>query len=69
MALNTVVALIGIVMIRQIPAEHIWARFVGYYFIIVFSADFPLTMVMITSIQLGSLRKRVQRQWYFVFCS
>ena len=57
MALNTIVALIGTVMIRQIPADQIWARFAGYCFIIVFSANFPLTMVMITSNTAGFTKK------------
>jgi hypothetical protein len=57
MALNTVVALVGTVMIRQIPSEHIWTRFAGYCFIIVFSANFPLTMVMITSNTAGFTKK------------
>lgn len=57
MTANTIISLIGTVMIRQIPAEHIWARFAGYCFIIVFSANFPLTMVMITSNTAGFTKK------------
>ncbi|RAO70591.1 uncharacterized protein BHQ10_006603 [Talaromyces amestolkiae] len=70
MALNTIVALIGTVMIREIPAEQIWARFAGYCFIIVFSANFPLTMVMITSNTAGFTKKATTTAVVFVaYCA
>lgn len=57
MTFNTVMALIGTVMIRQINPDYIWSRFMGYCLIIAFSANFPLTMAMITSNTAGFTKK------------
>lgn len=57
MTFNTIMSLIGTVMIRQINPEHIWSRFMGYCLIVAFSASFPLTMAMITSNTAGFTKK------------
>lgn len=57
MLFNTTMALIGSIMIRQVEEEHIWTRFMGYCLIIAFSANFPLTMTMITSNTAGFTKK------------
>lgn len=57
MFFNTIMALIGSVMIRQIDPAHIWARFMGYCLIIAFSANFPLTMTMISNNTAGFTKK------------
>ncbi|KAH8884206.1 putative MFS allantoate transporter [Thozetella sp. PMI_491] len=57
MAWTTLMALIGTVMIRQIPNEHIWSKFMGYCLIIGFSASFPLTFAMITANTAGFTKK------------
>jgi hypothetical protein len=59
MALMTVFALIGAIMIREIDNDHIWARFMGYCLIIAFSANFPLTFAMITANTSGYTKKSV----------
>ncbi|KAJ5990749.1 hypothetical protein N7499_011295 [Penicillium canescens] len=66
MTFNTTMALIGTVMIRQIDADHIWSRFMGYCLIIGFSANFPLTMTMITSNTAGFTKKSTVTAVVFV---
>ncbi|KKK14657.1 hypothetical protein P175DRAFT_0484744 [Aspergillus ochraceoroseus IBT 24754] len=66
MTFNTIIALIGTVMIRQIDAAHIWARFMGYCLIIAFSANFPMTMAMITSNTAGFTKKSTATAIVFV---
>ncbi|KAL2828775.1 major facilitator superfamily domain-containing protein [Aspergillus cavernicola] len=66
MTFNSIIALIGSVMIRQIEADHIWARFMGYCLIIAFSANFPLTMAMITSNTAGFTKKATVTAVVFV---
>ncbi|KAL2850145.1 major facilitator superfamily domain-containing protein [Aspergillus pseudoustus] len=66
MAFNSTIALIGSVMIRQIDAAHIWARFMGYCLIIAFSASFPITMAMITSNTAGFTKKSTATAVVFV---
>ncbi|PYI07546.1 MFS general substrate transporter [Aspergillus sclerotiicarbonarius CBS 121057] len=70
MTFNSIMALIGSVMIRQINAEFIWARFMGYCLIIAFSASFPLTMVMITSNTAGFTKKTTVTAVVFIaYCA
>ncbi|KAL2817901.1 putative MFS allantoate transporter [Aspergillus cavernicola] len=70
MSFNTIIALIGSIMIRQINPEHIWARFMGYCLIIAFSANFPLTMTMITSNTAGFTKKSTVTAVVFVaYCA
>ncbi|KAJ5825294.1 Major facilitator superfamily domain general substrate transporter [Penicillium riverlandense] len=70
MTFNTIMALIGTVMIRQINPEQIWARFMGYCLIIAFSANFPLTMTMITSNTAGFTKKSTVTAVVFVaYCA
>ncbi|KAJ5578610.1 uncharacterized protein N7459_007574 [Penicillium hispanicum] len=70
MLFNTIMALIGSVMIRQIDAEHIWARFMGYCLIIAFSASFPLTMTMISNNTAGFTKKSTVTAVVFVaYCA
>ncbi|CAI7629751.1 unnamed protein product [Penicillium glandicola] len=70
MLFNTVTALVGTVMIRQINADYIWSRFMGYCLIIGFSANFPLTMAMITNNTAGFTKKTTVTAVVFVaYCA
>ncbi|KAL4782216.1 major facilitator superfamily domain-containing protein [Aspergillus varians] len=70
MAWNSVLALVGSIMIRQIDPAQIWARFMGYCLIIAFSANFPLTMAMITSNTGGFTKKTTATAVVFVaYCT
>ncbi|KAJ5652981.1 hypothetical protein N7507_010407 [Penicillium longicatenatum] len=66
MTFNTTMALIGTIMIRQIDSDYIWSRFMGYCLIIAFSANFPLTMTMITSNTAGFTKKSTVTSMVFV---
>ena len=57
MAFNTVMSLIGTIMIRQIDHKYIWGRFMGYCLTIVFSVNFPLLLATITSNIAGFSKK------------
>ena len=57
MVFNTVMSLIGTVMIRQIDHASIWARFAGYCLTIAFSANYPLILATITSNIAGFSKK------------
>ncbi|KAJ5518063.1 Major facilitator superfamily domain general substrate transporter, partial [Penicillium expansum] len=70
MTFNTIMSLIGTVMIRQINPEHIWSRFMGYCLIVAFSASFPLTMAMITSNTAGFTKKTTVTAVVFIaYCA
>ncbi|KAJ5398829.1 Major facilitator superfamily domain general substrate transporter [Penicillium sp. CMV-2018d] len=70
MTFNTIMALIGTVMIRQINPDYIWSRFMGYCLIIAFSANFPLTMTMITSNTAGFTKKTTVTAVVFIaYCA
>lgn len=57
MAFNTVMSLIGTIMICQIDHKYIWGRFMGYCLTIVFSVNFPLLLATITSNIAGFSKK------------
>ncbi|KFY23268.1 hypothetical protein V491_02600 [Pseudogymnoascus sp. VKM F-3775] len=57
MAFNTVLSLIGTIMVRQIDHKYIWGRFIGYCLTIVFSANLPLILATITSNIAGFSKK------------
>lgn len=57
MAFNTVMSLIGTVMVRQIDPKYIWGRFMGYCLTIVFSVNFPLILATIISNIAGFSKK------------
>ncbi|KAF4764718.1 Major facilitator superfamily domain general substrate transporter [Penicillium solitum] len=70
MTFNTIMALIGTVMIRQINPDYIWSRFMGYCLIIAFSANFPLTLAMITSNTAGFTKKTTVTAVVFIaYCA
>ncbi|CAI7593544.1 unnamed protein product [Penicillium crustosum] len=70
MTFNTIMALIGTVMIRQINPDYIWSRFMGYCLIIAFSANFPLTLAMITSNTAGFTKKSTVTAIVFIaYCA
>lgn len=56
MAFNLVLATVGIVMVRQIAAEHIWTRYAGYCLTNSFAANFPLIMA-VYSANIGGFTK------------
>jgi len=57
MALNLAISLTGSIMVREIDAANIWARFVGYCFCIAYSANFPLVL-SISSSNVGGFTKK-----------
>jgi len=59
MALMSAFSLAGAAMIRDMPKENIWGRFMGYCLIIAFSANFPLTFAMVTANTAGFTKKSV----------
>jgi hypothetical protein len=44
MAICTVIALVGAVVIRQVNNSHIWARYSGYCLLSAYTANFPLLL-------------------------
>ncbi len=57
MSLGYLVALAGAVMIRVLPAEDRWARFIGYSLLLAYTSGFPLIISMVTSNTGGFTKK------------
>lgn len=57
MAISTAIALVGAVMIRQIPSSNIWARYFGYCLLSAYTAIFPLMLSLNSSNIIGITKK------------
>jgi Na+(H+)/acetate symporter ActP len=57
MAFNLAISLTGSIMVRELDANNIWARFIGYCFCIAYSANFPLVL-SISSSNVGGFTKK-----------
>ena len=57
MAFNLAISLTGSIMVRELDATRIWARFIGYCFCIAYSANFPLVL-SIASSNVGGFTKK-----------
>lgn len=51
-------AIAGVAMIRQVPAQDKWTRFAGYSLIMAFSGNFPMVMSMASG-NFGGFTKKV----------
>lgn len=56
-ALNLAISLAGAVMVREIDATDIWARFAGYCLCLAYSANFPLALSINSSNVAGFTKK------------
>ncbi|KAJ6446910.1 calcium-transporting ATPase 3 [Purpureocillium lavendulum] len=70
MMFNFALATIGACLVRQLPAEQRWARYVGYCLILAFSANFPMVMSL-TSGNFGGFTKKmtVNAISFMVYCA
>lgn len=57
MAGNLIIALAGVIMIRQLPSAHHWARLVGYSLTLAFTANIPL-ILSVSSGNIGGFTKK-----------
>lgn len=57
MAANLAISLTGVVLIRQLDATHIWARFIGFCLSIAYTANIPLVLSM-SSGNVGGFTKK-----------
>lgn len=57
MAGNLVISLIGVVMMRQLDATHVWPKFIGFCLSIAYTANIPLTLSM-SSGNIGGFTKK-----------
>lgn len=58
MAFAFVLAILGVVLIRQLPTENKWGRYSGFILLVSFSANFPLALSMISA-NYGGYTKKV----------
>ncbi|OJJ42741.1 hypothetical protein ASPZODRAFT_76411 [Penicilliopsis zonata CBS 506.65] len=57
MVFTLLVSLLGILLMRQLPAEHKWGRLVGVWLVSVFGAGWPLSLSLISSNVAGFTKK------------
>jgi len=70
MAFNLAVALTGAIMILEISAANIWARFAGYCLCLAYSANFPLVLSMSSSNIGGFTKKNTANAMIFIaYCT
>ncbi|KAJ9137957.1 Major facilitator superfamily transporter [Pleurostoma richardsiae] len=70
MMLNYTVGVIGAVMVNQIDASRLWARFFGYCLCIAFSGNFPMIFAMSTANFAGFTKKATVNAALFVgYCA
>lgn len=57
MAGNLAISLVGVVMIRQLDATHVWPKFIGFCLSLAYTANIPLTLSM-SSGNVGGFTKK-----------
>lgn len=55
---NTALAITGTVMIRQLSAQQLWARYFGFCLMTSFAANFPLVMSLFSG-NFGGFTKKM----------
>ncbi|KAH7371479.1 major facilitator superfamily domain-containing protein [Pyrenochaeta sp. MPI-SDFR-AT-0127] len=70
MAGNLAISLIGVVMIRQLDATHVWPKFIGFCLSIAYTANIPLTLSM-SSGNIGGFTKKstVNAMIFIAYCT
>lgn len=57
MAFNVIVSIVGAAMVREVDSAHKWTRFMGCALSVSFTANFPMTMAMVSSNFAGFTKK------------
>lgn len=57
MTFNVIVSIVGAVMVREVDPAHKWTRVMGCAFGVAFTANFPMTMAMVSSNFAGFTKK------------
>ncbi|KAJ5511615.1 Major facilitator superfamily domain general substrate transporter [Penicillium expansum] len=66
MAICTVIALVGAVVIRQVDNSHIWARYSGYCLLSAYTANFPLLLSLNVANVAGITKKTTANAMCFI---
>ncbi|KAL3472533.1 major facilitator superfamily domain-containing protein [Aspergillus californicus] len=70
MVWNSALSIIGAAMARQISADNVWARFMGYCLANAYSVNFPLTLAMSTGNVGGFTKKTTVNAMIFIgYCA
>ncbi|OKL64208.1 hypothetical protein UA08_00514 [Talaromyces atroroseus] len=70
MAISTVIALVGAVMIRQIHSSNLWARYFGYCLLSAYTSNFPLMLSMNASNIAGKTKKTtINAMTFIAYCA
>ncbi|PNP79309.1 hypothetical protein FNYG_07385 [Fusarium nygamai] len=70
MALNVVVSIVGAVMVREVDPVHKWTRVMGCALGVAFTANFPMTMAMVSSNFAGFTKKTTVSAMVFIaYCA
>ncbi|CAO2650296.1 Nn.00g015880.m01.CDS01 [Neocucurbitaria sp. VM-36] len=70
MAGNLAISLVGVVMIRQLDASHVWPKFIGFCLSLAYTANIPLTLSM-SSGNVGGFTKKstVNAMIFIAYCT
>ncbi|KAF5596699.1 DAL5-Allantoate ureidosuccinate permease [Fusarium pseudocircinatum] len=70
MTFNVIVSIVGAVMVREVDPAHKWTRVMGCALGVAFTANFPMTMAMVSSNFAGFTKKTtVSAMVFIVYCA
>ncbi|CZR45801.1 uncharacterized protein FPRO_15023 [Fusarium proliferatum ET1] len=70
MAFNVIVSIVGAAMVREVDPAHKWTRFMGCALSVSFTANFPMTMAMVSSNFAGFTKKTTVSAMVFIaYCA
>ncbi|RBQ75464.1 hypothetical protein FVER14953_12991 [Fusarium verticillioides] len=70
MTFNVVVSIVGAVMVREVDPAHKWTRVMGCALAVAFTANFPMTMAMVSSNFAGFTKKTTVSAMVFIaYCA